>query len=118
MTNRDVEEAKIRGVVSREWWESPEHVKETEALLIRAGCLSRPFGEEGTIVDCDVIVSTMALHCFRSKPWKWDRERTIARVLERTFEMAGIIPVDAAWAMTGAEVMAEMQKRDAKRGLR
>lgn len=99
-----IDEAETRGhgATNRaEWWESPEHVKETEALLIRAGCLT----------------FLASLHYFREKPWKWDRERTVARFLERTFEMAGI-PVEEAWEMTGAEMMASMQERDAKRGLR
>jgi len=103
------EEAKLRGHGApnrAEWWESPEHVKETEALLVRAGILSEPPND-----DDGPEYQPYA------KPWKWDRERTIARVLERTFEMVGI-PVEEAWGLTGAEVMAEMQKRDAKRGLR
>jgi hypothetical protein len=86
-----------------DWWESPEEVAATEALLIRAGVL------------CDG--ETTYWTYWRSKPWKWNRERTIARVLERTFETAGI-PVEDAWEMTGQELMAATQKRDAKRVLR
>lgn len=82
-----------------DWWNSPDEVAATEAMLVRAGVL--PYDE---------------LAYYRSKPWKWTRERTVARFLERTFEMSGV-PVEEAWEMTGIEMMAAMQERDAKRGL-
>jgi hypothetical protein len=96
-------ESELRGH-GKDWWESPEKVKATEAMLLRAGVFS----------DGD---TQAAIRYYRSKPWKWTRERSIARLLERTWETTGI-PVEEAWEMTGQEVMARMQERDAKRGLR
>jgi hypothetical protein len=94
------------------WYDDPAEVAATEAMLVRAGVLEIGFGgswfgpwsPDGAPGGCAY---------YRSKPWKWSRERTIARILERTWEQAGI-PVEEAWEMTGAEVMARMQEKDAK----
>lgn len=107
------EESKLRGHNSS-WYDDPSEVAATEATLVRAGVLSATDDPRAVIGGFDACG---ARNGFRSKPWKWSRERTIARILERTWEQAGI-PVEEAWEMTGSEVMARMQELDAKRGLR
>lgn len=115
----------VRSAGSPEWYDDPTEVAATEAMLVRAGVLSwSPRALPALVAwirdGVDMLATSPATNdvsYYRSKPWKWSRERTIARILERTWEQA-VIPVEEAWEMSGQEIMARMQEQDAKRGLR
>ena len=79
-----------------EWWTEHEEVAATMHLLGRAGTLPE-----------DQIAY------FLEKPWKWDRERTIARRLESFMSDCGVSS-SRGWAMTMADVAAAGVEREAR----
>jgi hypothetical protein len=70
------------------WCEDEAEVLRTERLLLRAQVLRR---EDAAY--------------FRSKPWKWSRERAYCLPLERAMAVAGVDPAEG-WEMTLCELAA------------